>query len=272
MPIRQQSVTPKAVREMSSQDPRLSQKRVFVLSDVRLLREGLVLALSHQPSVLVVGSSDLSVSPTGIANVRPDVVLLDAAERDNLKLVHPLRQIVLSAKIVAFALGDIDEDIIACAEAGISGYISRTGTIEDVMASVDAAICGEVHCSPRTSALLFHHVALLSGKRSPVACPSVLTRREGEIVALVEQGLSNKEIARFLQIGNATVKNHVHSILNKLQVRRRGEVAAWSRRANAGMLRKAIFGVFVVTIRMVDSLSADGVCAERLNCVLAAFI
>ena len=67
-------------------DPRLTRKRLFVLSDVRLLREGLVLTLSHRPDVLVVGSSDLSLSPTDIAELRPDVVLLDAAKRGNLEL------------------------------------------------------------------------------------------------------------------------------------------------------------------------------------------
>jgi DNA-binding NarL/FixJ family response regulator len=187
--------------------------------------------------VLEVRASDLSVSPTGIADFQPDIVLLDAAERNNLEFALALRQILPDTKIVAFALADIDEAIIACAETGISGYVSRTGSIEDVMAAVDAAVCGELHCSPRTSALLFSHMAILSGKRGAVLGPDVLTRRERQIVALVEQGRSNKEIARSLQIGNATVKNHIHSILSKLQVRRRGEAAAWNRRVSTGPLK-----------------------------------
>ena len=148
MAIREQSVALASIGEMSSQDPRLSRTRLFVLSDIRLLREGLVLALSHQPSILVVGSSDLSVSGTDVAEFRPDVVLLDAANLGNLGLSLPLRQIFPNAKIVAFAVADIDEDIIACAEAGISGYISRAGSVDDVVAAVDAAVCGELHCPP----------------------------------------------------------------------------------------------------------------------------
>jgi DNA-binding CsgD family transcriptional regulator len=105
-------------------------------------------------------------------------------------------------------------------------------------------------------------MALLSGKQGTVAGHDVLTQREREIVALVERGLSNKEIARSLRIGDATVKNHIHSILSKLQVRRRGEAAAWIRRANTGTPRTIVLGVFTAALRMVDSLWADRVCAE----------
>jgi len=86
-------------------------------------------------------------------------------------------------------------------------------------------------------------MAILARKRGPVVGPDVLTHREKEIVALLEQGLSNKEIARSLHIGNATVKNHIHNILSKLQVRRRGEAAAWRRTANTALLRMIVFGV-----------------------------
>jgi two-component system nitrate/nitrite response regulator NarL len=273
MAIGELSVTPASTEEIMRRDPRLTRKRLFVLSDVRLLREGLVLALSHRSDVLVVGSSDLSLSPTDIAELRPDVVLLDAAKRGNLQLTLLLRQILPSAKIVAFAVADIDEDIIACAEAGISGYISRTGSVEDVVAAVHAAACGELHCSPRTSALLFSHMALLSRNPGLVAGHDLLTRREREIVGLVEQGLSNKEIARSLRIGAATVKNHIHSILSKLQVRRRGEAAARIRQAKTGTPRMtSLFCVLAAAVRMVDWLWADSVCAEGLDWLLPSLI
>jgi DNA-binding NarL/FixJ family response regulator len=85
-----------------------------------------------------------------------------------------------------------------------------------------------------------------STKRRFVSDNEVLTQREREIVALLEQGLSNKEIARSLQIGYATVKNHVHSILSKLQVRRRGEAAARAYRANTGIHRIIeVFALFL---------------------------
>jgi two-component system nitrate/nitrite response regulator NarL len=253
MVSKKQSIPPASNEETSNQDPRSGRRRLFVMSEVRLLRDGLVLALSQQPSVFVVGSSDLSVSPTDIAELRPDVVLLDASERGNLEVSPALCQILPSAKIVAFAVADVGEDIIACAEAGISGYIPHTGSIEDVISAVHAAVCGELHCSPQTSALLFGYLALLSGKQRLGAGHDVLTRREKEIATLLEKGLSNKEIARSLRVGTATVKNHVHSILTKLQVPTRLQAGAWLRRANARTLRKAIFEVFV-TVSAVANL------------------
>jgi DNA-binding NarL/FixJ family response regulator len=180
-----------------------------------------------------VGASDLSAALTQIAELRPDILLLDVARPDSLQTCFPLRQISPDMKIVAFAVAEVDREIIACAEAGISGYVSQTGSAEDVVAAVHRAVRGELLCSPRTAALLFSRMAVLSPKRGAAASNNMLTRREREIITLVEEGLSNKEIARLLRIGHATVKNHVHSILTKLQVRRRGEAAAQIRRADA---------------------------------------
>ena len=87
-------VTPASIEERSSGDPQPSRPRLFVLSDVRLLRDGLVAALSSQPAVILVGSSQLFVTATDLAEAHPDVVLLDVAKLDNLKLSLPLRQIL----------------------------------------------------------------------------------------------------------------------------------------------------------------------------------
>jgi DNA-binding CsgD family transcriptional regulator len=92
--------------------------------------------------------------------------------------------------------------------------------------AIHCAMRNELVCSPRIAALLFSRVAAIGSERSHASDNSALTRREHEIVSLMTQGLSNKEIARQLRIQNATVKNHIHSILAKLHVRRRGEVAA----------------------------------------------
>jgi two-component system, NarL family, nitrate/nitrite response regulator NarL len=214
----------------STEDARLIRPRLFVLTDIRLLREGLVLVLSQQSSVLVVGSSDLSTSPSDIAEARPDVVLLDITIPGSLDISLPIRRILPDVKIVAIAVAEIEKEIITCAEAGISGFVSRNGAAQDVVAAVHGALRGELICSPRTAALLVSRVAALSGKPQVAANSHTLTRREREIVTLLSEGLSNKEIARALRIQDATVKNHVHNILSKMQVRRRGEVAAQVRR------------------------------------------
>jgi two-component system, NarL family, nitrate/nitrite response regulator NarL len=220
---------PAALGTESGQDA--SIVRLFILSDVRLLCEGLVLALAQHPSVTVVGASDLSMSPAQIAELRPDVLLLDIAMHESLNISVALRQVLPNLKIVAIAVAEVEQEVIACAEAGVSGFVSRKGSAQDVVAAVHCAVRGELVCSRRTAALLFSRVAALASMRSPPPDNGALTRREHEIVSLLNEGLSNKEIARQLRIQSATVKNHIHSILGKLQVRRRGEVAAQLRRA-----------------------------------------
>jgi two-component system, NarL family, nitrate/nitrite response regulator NarL len=199
---------------------------VFIVSDMRLLRDGLVLSLSRQPSLAVADSADLTISPAHIAAARPDVVLLDVGTPGGLEALFVLRQALPDLKIVAIAVSDMEQEVVACAEAGVSGFVSRNGSIQDLVTAVHCAIRNELVCSPRIAALLFSRVAVIGSERSHASDNGALTRREHEIVSLMTQGLSNKEIARQLRIQNATVKNHIHSILAKLHVRRRGEVAA----------------------------------------------
>jgi two-component system, NarL family, nitrate/nitrite response regulator NarL len=198
---------------------------VFIVSDVRLLCDGLILSLSQQPSLAVVGSADLTISPAHIASACPDVVLLDVGTPSGLNMLLAFRQALPNLKIVAIAVADIEQEVVACAEAGVSGFVSRNGSIQDLVAAVHCAVRNELVCSPRIAALLFSRIVALGSERSHGRDNSALTRREHEIVSLITQGLSNKEIARQLRIQNATVKNHIHSILSKLHVRRRGEVA-----------------------------------------------
>ena len=199
---------------------------VFIVSDMRLLRDGLVLSLSRQPSLAVADSTDLTISPTHIAAARPDVVLLDVGTPGGLAALLALRQALPDLKIVAIAVSDIEQEVVACAEAGVSGFVSRDGSIQDLVTAVDCAMRNELVCSPRIAGVLFRRVAAIGSERSHGPDNGALTRREHEIVSLMTQGLSNKEIARQLRIQNATVKNHIHSILAKLHVRRRGEVPA----------------------------------------------
>jgi DNA-binding NarL/FixJ family response regulator len=208
-----------------------SPPRVFIVSDVRLLCDGLVLSLSQQPSLKVVGSADLTAAPNRIAAVEPQVVLIDVGSPGGLDTVQVFRQILPEVKIVAIAVKDVEQEIFSCAEAKVSGFVSRNGSIQDLVAAVRCAVRDELICTPRVAALLFGRVASIRSERADERANGGLTRREHEIASLMTQGFSNKEIANQLRIQNATVKNHIHSILGKLQVRRRGEVAARMGRA-----------------------------------------
>ena len=127
---------------------------------------------------------------------------------------------------VALALGETESEIIDWAEAGVSAYVTREASIDELVIVIERVTRGEVLCSPKVAGSLFRRVSALAtgGQTSPA--PVRLTARERQIVDLINEGLSNKEIAGQLVIELATVKNHVHNVLVKLNVARRGEAAA----------------------------------------------
>ncbi|SED65578.1 two component transcriptional regulator, LuxR family [Rhizobiales bacterium GAS188] len=211
-------------KSMSTTAPRPG---LFIISDVRLYREGLVRSLSRQPTVTVIGAAD--TSPAAISEMsdhKPDVVILDVGGPGSFEFARSVNVNLPGVKIIAFAVSDVEHELLACAAAGFAGYVARDGSEADLIAAVENALRGELSVSPRMASLLFRQVATLSAQQLAPGEPSALTQRERQILALVGQGMSNKEIAREVRIGSATVKNHVHSILEKLQVRRRGEAAA----------------------------------------------
>jgi two-component system nitrate/nitrite response regulator NarL len=218
-----------ASKSMSTTEPRPG---LFVISDVRLYREGLVRSLSRQPAVTVIGAAD--ASPAAISEMighKPDVVILDVGGPGSFEFASAVNLHLTEVKIIAFAVSDVESELLACAAAGFAGYVTRDGSEADLISAIENTLRGELRVSPRMASLLFRQVAALSAQQAPGE-PPALTQREGQILALVAQGMSNKEIARKVRIGSATVKNHVHSILEKLHVHRRGEAAARFRMCN----------------------------------------
>jgi two-component system nitrate/nitrite response regulator NarL len=197
--------------------------RVYIVSDVRLYRDGLTSVL--QGHLDVIGKGQSCDFFDDMATLHPDVLLLDLTVHDSLEIPRRARQILPALPVVAFAVRELEQDVLACAEAGISGYVMHDGGAEDLVAAVRSALRGELMCSPRIAALLFNRMAALS--KGPVIefADAPLTRREREIATLIARNLPNKEIARHLRLGPTTVKNHVHNILQKLNIHRRGDVA-----------------------------------------------
>ena len=205
--------------------------RVFVLSDFRLLRDGVALALRQQSSVELVGTGDISTPAQRIADTRPDVLLLDITLAGSLDASHAIREAMSGLKIVALGAAEVEFVLMECAKADVAGFVAPGGSVDDVVSAVHAAMRGELVCSPRAAGLLLSHVSALAA-RPPHNCnKDALTQREKEIAKLVGEGLSNKQIALALGIQSPTVKNHVHSILSKLNMQRRIEIAAQSARA-----------------------------------------
>jgi len=201
--------------------------RVLIAGEIRLYREGLSLHLARQAELEVVGSASTSEDTCRLAaELQPDVVLVDIAMSESLHVVQQLHVAAPTAHVIALTMPEIDDAIIACAEAGVSGFVMRNASLDDLVDSIVAAARGETNVSPRMALTLLRRVGVLAADRAAPTPLAELTAREREIVSLINDGHSNKAIAARLNVELATVKNHVHNILEKLRIHRRGEIAA----------------------------------------------
>jgi two-component system, NarL family, nitrate/nitrite response regulator NarL len=201
--------------------------RIFIHTRTRLLQQGLALALENHAGFEVVGSAaDPAAAVARLRMLRPNMTLVDVAGYADVESVRVIRREVPDVQVVALAVPEVEDLIIDCAEAGVAGYVTREGSLEDLLATLESVSRGETLCSPRIAATLLRRLNDLAASRESAAPLPHLTPRELQVIQLIDEGLSNKEIASRLCIGLATVKNHVHNILDKLQVRRRGEAAA----------------------------------------------
>ena len=198
--------------------------RVLLASDIRLYREGLQRMLQAVERIELAGSASSSAETLEhTRSLAPDVVLLDMLMAEAFSIARQVPKVSRHSKVVALCVSEVEAEIFTCAEAGVAGYVTRDGSVNDVLAAIESAARGELHCSPKIAALLSRRIAALSTERRSSGVLAGLTVREEQILRLMQQGLSNKMISRSLGIELPTVKNHVHSILAKLGVHRRTE-------------------------------------------------
>lgn len=219
--------------------PNVMKIRIFIVADIRLYRDGLARCLAEKYDVVGTASDGREAVELAL-ELRPQLVLMDMAMLESASTVRAIVELDSPVRVVALAVPETEGHVLACAEAGVSGYVSREASLGDLLATIDRVANGEAVCSPRIVASLFRRVATLAAERPPDSPRTMLTAREVEIVDLIDEGLSNKEIAARLFIEVATVKNHVHNILEKLQVHRRSEAAA---RVRGPYLRREPHGV-----------------------------
>jgi DNA-binding NarL/FixJ family response regulator len=207
---------------------------VLIVAEVRFLREALAEIVGRDSALSISGlSADLDQTLKMTLDGQPDIVLLDAAFPDGTDVVRQIRNVAPGARVIVLAIAETEETVIAWAEAGVAGYVPRTAALADVVTVLQDIVRGEQPCSRRVAAGLLRRIGTAgrSGDtRSGPSSASVLTARELQIVELIGAGLSNKDIARHLNIGLATTKSHVHNMLEKLELQRRGQIAPWIRR------------------------------------------
>ena len=206
---------------------------VVLIDDNRLLREGIAAMIQTQPGFTVLAASaDVNEALEKVREAKPDVVLLDFGleDHDSLNLTATIRGEVPSARVIVMGLLPIQEDVANFVRAGASGFIMKDASFEQFFATIRAVAGGAEVLPPALTTSLFSQIArnVAGGSKARVLEAVRLTNREREVIDMLGEGLSNKEISSRMNIAVHTVKSHVHNVLEKLALRSRLEVAAFS--------------------------------------------
>ncbi len=202
-----------------------SKINVFLLAGNRLFREALGRMLRAKSDVNVVGSEMCSVGAVAqIERCECDVVLIDpvSGEFCDIELVHSIARAAPLAKTVLIDMIEDEGTFLKAVRAGVAGYLLQHASAMDVVDAVRAVHRGDAVCPPRLCMALFKHLASAGdglgrasdGRKGKLRAR--LTRREQQLVPLIGQGLTNKEIATQLNLSEQTVKNHIHRILQRM--------------------------------------------------------
>jgi two-component system, NarL family, nitrate/nitrite response regulator NarL len=201
--------------------------RAMIVAEVRLYRDGLARILGAEEDVDVVGVAASWPEALPVARkLMPELVLIDLNVGEGRVAVAAFRAALPTVQVVAISIGSAENDVISWAEAGVDGFVTREDSLARLVHVLRSVARGEMPCSPRMAATLLRRVGVLASTTTGPGRAAELTSRELEVVELIERGLSNKEIGSELNIEVATVKNHVHNILEKLQVSRRSDAVA----------------------------------------------
>jgi two-component system NarL family response regulator len=216
---------------------------VFLIEDNRLLRDGLAAMLSAQGLSIVATARSGEEALREVARLKPNLILLDSAlgDRDSPRFVQEVRQTFPDTRVIVMGLLPAHEDFVEFIRAGVSGFILKDATIEEFVATIRSVADGVSVLPSLLTSTLFSHVAaqaLTRGKRGAKAAVR-MTARERQVVELIGEGLSNKEIAQRLNIATHTVKSHVHNILEKLALHTRLEVAVYAHEEATAPARQA---------------------------------
>jgi two-component system nitrate/nitrite response regulator NarL len=208
----------------------MAKIRILLIEDNRILREGISAMINKQHDFAIASVSDGREDTLAKArSVKPHVVLMDLGldSQNSLDIVQSVKKEFPGIKIIGMGLAPTQSDILEFVQAGAEGFILQNATLEDVLRTIRAVERGETVLPYTMTGSLFTQVtehALSKGKRN--LRESVrMTEREKEIIALIVDGLSNKEIAGKLSIATFTVKSHVHNILEKLALHSRLQIA-----------------------------------------------
>jgi DNA-binding NarL/FixJ family response regulator len=209
---------------------------VAVIEDNRLMREGISALLNQLPDLVVIGGG-ASLREAWATDRHPHVVLLDLGLRngDALREVTRVKDSYPGARVIVMDLLPVQEEIVEFVNAGVSGFIMKDASLDDLVSCIRLVAQGADVLPPQLTGSLFSQIArdaIVHGR--PSTMDSVrMTPRERQVVALIGEGLGNKEIAARLHIATHTVKSHVRNVMEKLALHTRLQIAAYAHRDDA---------------------------------------
>ena len=212
----------------------MAEIRVIIIQPNHLFCDALDFYLrSLEPSLSVVGrATEAWEILDSLHSLHPDIILVDLRipAREGINEVRLLRRVYPQARVLMTGLTELESDVMACVEAGAAGYLSKKASLAELRQTVEAAAVGEALISPKIAGTLFGRIRDSAYQRERLRALDLvrLTRREQEIISFIRKSFSNKEIAVQLNIEVQTVKNHVHNILEKLQLCGRREVVRYA--------------------------------------------
>ena len=207
--------------------------RLLLIEDNRLLRDGIIAMLKKQNDIKIVAASgDDKNTVKKIMQVKPGVILLDLGLRsqDSLTLVEIVKKNFPEARIIVMDLAPVQVDINLFVKAGVSGFILKDATVDDFLVTIRAVADGENVVPPNLGDSLFTSIVenALKGGEVKLKEAVLMPNREREVIVLLGDGLSNKDIAQKMQISTFTVKSHIHNIMEKVALHTRLEIANYS--------------------------------------------
>jgi len=210
---------------------------IGIIEDNRLVREGLIALLSNLSDVRVVASASGDETAM-LPDVKAQVVLLDVglSHGHSLRVAKQIRQDWPDSRVILMDVLPVYEDLVQFVNAGVSGFVMKDATLEDLISTVRSVAQGGQVLPPQMATTLFARIATDAVVRGrPEALDAVrMTPREREVINLIAEGLSNKEIATRLEIATDTVKSHVRNVMEKLMLHTRLQIAAFAHRESKG--------------------------------------
>ena len=197
--------------------------KIVVLTPVRLLGDGLAACLGTRAEICVHAVvNDLAALREALGTLDVDVVLVDVTQGIDLFDVREIAAEWSNVALIALGLHEQREEVIRCGRAGFAGYVPRDASIDTLCNALSEIVAGRLACPPEISGGLLRAL-FRKERRDDVEMDCALTRRESEVLQLLGRGLSNKEIGSELFLSVATVKHHVHHVLEKLKLSRRAQ-------------------------------------------------